>query len=747
LTESLVRLGITKDRLTLLGAWQKAQQNSLLLAREAGPVCSATALSLEPWGQEAAQASNGQRDRCQGRGFVGCGATTPRWTAVCLAVEPVHRRPSGGSDEATWRVGHLADRLQIRNTGPVATALPGPTVRRHWGLRFAAYLGAVLFAVTVSVVFFQIVPVEYWREPVTGRYVWASGTAFVGFGTLIFLDRDQRANGLLLIAFGILTQLPVPPIMAFMPGTFDIWAIFLIHLNYILPVIVLALVLLRFPERRLQKRYERIFIAVMAMWLLSFQAIDAVTWPPRWATPENVAEWPWWIANGDLSEVALLAVDWGQLVFAAGLILLLALRILRTRGLDRRIYVPVHIASIVGMGMGVYTLVNGFQNNFAGSYALPQFYNGLSIALAVIPLMLFLANLGRRLLQLRIAGMVAEINLARTPDGIQTALRRALDEPNLEIYLWSREHERYVATDGHFSSGDNFPHRLTLDVIDQDGIASARIVADESVAHHRELLQAAREAGGMALDNSALQASLLATIELERSSRELSETLSRLLPTGLADRLRHEGGLRIGQSEIVEVTLLMSDVRGYSGIAETTDPSQLAVQVNEHRRAMNHVIMNHAGIVMQYVGDAVFAVFGPPTTSPSEHADQAFAAAQEMHRQQHQINKEWNTHGQPIFGMGIGLSTGKVAAALLGSDERFEYTLVGDTVNMAQRLQDLARPAGTTVLSEATWDNLTDLPDEYERITPQLIKGRRTPVTCYRVIMTAHNLRVSSDNN
>jgi len=278
--------------------------------------------------------------------------------------------------------------------------------------------------------------------------------------------------------------------------------------------------------------------------------------------------------------------------------------------------------------------------------------------------------------------------------------------------------------------------------MDLDGIAGARIVADESVAHHRELLQAAREAGGMALQNSALQTSLLAITERERTTRELSETLSRLLPTGLADRLRREGGLRIGQSEMVEVTLLMSDVRGYSGIAETTDPSQLAVQVNEHRRAMNHVIMNHAGIVMQYVGDAVFAVFGPPTSLPSEHADQAFAAAQEMHRQQHQINEEWNTHGLPIFGMGIGLSTGRVAAALLGSDERFEYTLVGDTVNMAQRLQDLARPAGTTVLSEATWDNLTDLPDEYERITPQLIKGRRTPVTCYRVIMTAHDLRV-----
>ena len=104
--------------------------------------------------------------------------------------------------EGTWRVGHLADGLQIRDTGPVATAVPGPTVRRHRGLRLAAYLGAVSFAVAVSAVFFRIVPVEYWRDPTTGWYVWVSGTAFVFFGTLIFLDRDQRANGLLSLLMG-----------------------------------------------------------------------------------------------------------------------------------------------------------------------------------------------------------------------------------------------------------------------------------------------------------------------------------------------------------------------------------------------------------------------------------------------------------------------------------------------------------------------------------------------------------------
>jgi class 3 adenylate cyclase len=584
--------------------------------------------------------------------------------------------------------------------------------------------------------------VEYLLDPITGWYVWASGTVFVLFGNLIFLDLDQRVNGLLLIAFGVLNTLPFPGLMHFIP----VWAILFIELNGPLPGIVLAVVLLRFPERHLQKSYERIFLIVMAAWLLGFQAIHSVTWP-CWATPTEVTEWPLWLVNCDLGGVAFLAQNWGQTAFYAGLILLMALRILRTRGLDRRIYIPVYIASIAGgvaaAHLALWSLVVGydivvplaweFYLGPSGRFAPQRF---LCVVLSVIPVMLFLASLGRRLLQLRIAGMVAEINLARRPNGIQAALRRALDDPSLAVHLWSQEHERYVDAEGRAVVDDNFPRRLTVSVTNPDGVISARIIADESLAHHPGLLKAAREAGGMALHNTALQASLLSTIERERSSRELSETLSRLLPTGLADRLRREG-LQIGQSEIVEVTLLMSDVRGYSGIAEITDPAQLAMQLNKHRRAMNHVIMNHGGIVMQYIGDAVFAVFGP-TTSPGQHADQAFAAAQEMHRQQDEVNEAWTSQGQPSFGMGIGLSTGQVAAALLGSEERLEYSLVGDVVNLAQRLQDLARPAGTTVISKATWDNLTELPDEYETLMAQLMKGRRAPVTCYRITMSAH---------
>jgi class 3 adenylate cyclase len=133
---------------------------------------------------------------------------------------------------------------------------------------------------------------------------------------------------------------------------------------------------------------------------------------------------------------------------------------------------------------------------------------------------------------------------------------------------------------------------------------------------------------------------------------------------------------------------------------------------------------------MQFVGDAVMAVFGAPF-SQDDHADRAVAAAHAMHAGQHEINARWEAEGLAAFGLGLGLSTGDAAAALLGSEERLEYTLVGDTVNLAQRLQQLAA-SGETVLSEATRKALTVHVDAVA-LPIQLVKGRDTPVVAYKV--------------
>lgn len=213
---------------------------------------------------------------------------------------------------------------------------------------------------------------------------------------------------------------------------------------------------------------------------------------------------------------------------------------------------------------------------------------------------------------------------------------------------------------------------------------------------------------------------------------EQGETLSRLLPGGLAEKLRTDRDAA-GRTERLTVTVLMSDVRGYSGIAENSDPAVLASQLNAHRRAMNTAILSQGGTVMQYVGDAVMAVFGAPIEQP-DHARRAVLAAAEMHRRQQDLDAAWAADGLAPFGLGIGLSTGEVAAALLGSEERLEYTLVGDTVNLAQRLQDLARPAGSTVAGRSTLDAAGPVPGcDWEPLGPQRLKGRETTVEAFRL--------------
>ena len=191
-----------------------------------------------------------------------------------------------------------------------------------------------------------------------------------------------------------------------------------------------------------------------------------------------------------------------------------------------------------------------------------------------------------------------------------------------------------------------------------------------------------------------------------------------------------QGGKRIGETERLVVTVVMSDIRGYSTIAEGADPSVLAGQISQHRAAMNRAILDNGGTIMQFVGDAVMAVYGAPFPQ-EDHADRAVAGSLAMHAAQDELNRRWEDEGLPAFGLGIGVSTGEVAAALLGSEERLEYTGRG-----RQRQPGAAHPAvgrpGETVLSEPTYTALT-VDVDVEELPAQTVKGRATPVHAYKL--------------
>ena len=187
-------------------------------------------------------------------------------------------------------------------------------------------------------------------------------------------------------------------------------------------------------------------------------------------------------------------------------------------------------------------------------------------------------------------------------------------------------------------------------------IAAARRLPPEAVDAEVEAVFVKLAEGVSAGTEGALQRlRLLHKAIVDRE--EQGETLSRLLPGGLAEKLRRDGR-HIGETERVVCTVLMSDIRSYSTIAEHADPSQLAGQLNVHRAAMNEAILGENGTVMQFVGDAVMAVFGAPFAQ-EDHADRAVAAAFAMHEKQLEINRRWEEEGLPPFGLGLGPLDGR----------------------------------------------------------------------------------------
>jgi adenylate cyclase len=290
---------------------------------------------------------------------------------------------------------------------------------------------------------------------------------------------------------------------------------------------------------------------------------------------------------------------------------------------------------------------------------------------------------------------------------------------------------RPVSTEGDLTQTEEDLLRMVAEGRPHKRIAAALGTTPAAVAADVEKLFLKIAQGASAGASGALRR--LQTLHNAIVDREeVGETLEHMLPEGLSEKLR-EMGRRVGETERMNVTVLMSDVRGYSTIAEHADPMALAGQLNAHRALLIDAIQAHEGTHMQFTGDGVMAVFGAPFPQ-EDHADRGVAAAMQMLTTQDELNKEWLKEGLTPFNIGIGLSTGEVAAALLGSSERMEYTLVGDTVNLSSRLQALARPGGQIILSGATYRGMQEPTSvDAQEMEPTIVKGRETPVLAYRI--------------
>jgi adenylate cyclase len=193
-------------------------------------------------------------------------------------------------------------------------------------------------------------------------------------------------------------------------------------------------------------------------------------------------------------------------------------------------------------------------------------------------------------------------------------------------------------------------------------------------------------------------------------------------------------GIEAMRGQRAELTVLFSDIRGFTTLSEKLTPEALVSLLNEYLGAMTEVIHRNGGTVDKYEGDLVMAFFGAPLPQ-ADHALRAVQTALEMRQELDRLRAKWEAEGQPSrLEMGIGLNSGEVFVGLVGSGKRVNYTVMGDAVNLASRLQDLTKDFQWPLLiSEFTYAQVKDQ-FEVEFGEARLVKGKTVPVGIYKVL-------------
>ena len=197
-----------------------------------------------------------------------------------------------------------------------------------------------------------------------------------------------------------------------------------------------------------------------------------------------------------------------------------------------------------------------------------------------------------------------------------------------------------------------------------------------------------------------------------------------------------ETGAGLG-GQMCECTIMFSDLRDFTSLSERLTPETLVDLINQYMTAMVSVIVDHGGVVTSFGGDSILAVFGSPLNSMTDHADQAVNTAFHMRQALQDFNQNATSDPfangrQPVLENGIGIATGPVIAGNVGGKERIEYTVMGDAVNLASRLEGMTKDLNHPILiSEETFDAIGTL--NARRLPDVPVKGKAKPVTIYGI--------------
>jgi adenylate cyclase len=223
----------------------------------------------------------------------------------------------------------------------------------------------------------------------------------------------------------------------------------------------------------------------------------------------------------------------------------------------------------------------------------------------------------------------------------------------------------------------------------------------------------------------------------EREKRKIRKTFSQYLSPGVIALIERDPRKYIRPGgEMKDLTVMFSDIRGFTTISEGLTPDELVRLLNEYLGKMTDIIFANQGTLDKYIGDAIMAFWGSPYPQ-MDHAPRGCACALQMVRGLAKLNEKWKAEGRPPIAIGVGLNTGPVNVGNMGSDKRLAWTVMGDNVNLASRLEGITKQYHTQiVISEGTYRQVADqfVCRELDKIR---VKGKNQPVNIYELLDVA----------
>jgi adenylate cyclase len=217
-----------------------------------------------------------------------------------------------------------------------------------------------------------------------------------------------------------------------------------------------------------------------------------------------------------------------------------------------------------------------------------------------------------------------------------------------------------------------------------------------------------------------------------RSKRQFTELFGQYVPPELVDEMARDPAKYSMEGKNEVLTVLFADIRGFTSIAEGLDPKALAALLNEFLTAMSLVIRNHRGTLDKYMGDAIMAFWGAPVADP-QHAGHALAAALAMQAELARLNPAFRARGWKEIKIGVGLNTGPMNVGDMGSRLRKAYTVMGDAVNLASRVEGLTKEYGAPIIvGQATREAVAGI--VFRELDRVRVKGKDAPVAIFEPI-------------